>query len=183
MKAQQLTGPAPLCTGQAVLQWLRLLCTRFIKRYQQSPHTPPTPGVPADGVALAWWWLILEGGKCKQVLRQMGGGMLYEFPGPSAYEGMMASSAECCVDKQCLSLMNRWAKSMKMSIQRSPAEAECITAQICVYHNRLDDIRRTLCGSFFFLSFFPFPSPLLPLPSWLAFLDGWLNLKGKGQVF
>lgn len=160
------------------LQWHKLHkeVSRLVSPTPPHTQTHTTPGVPADGVALAWWWLILEGGKCKQVLRQMGGGMLYEFPGPSAHEGMTASSAECCVDKQCLCLMNRWAKSMKMSIQRSPAEAECITAQICVYHNGLDDIRRTLCGSFFF-----FPSCLLFCHSclgWPSWMDDW-TLKGK----
>lgn len=54
-----------------------------------------------------------------------------------------------------------------------------ITAQIRVSHNRLDDIRRTLCGSFFF--FFS-KLPLSRLRSWLAIVDGWLNLKGKGHA-
>lgn len=57
-----------------------------------------------------------------------------------------------------------------------------ITAQIRVSHNRLDDIRRTLCGSFFFF-FFSKLLPLSRLRSWLAIVDGWLNLKGKGHAF
>lgn len=59
---------------------------KLYKKVSRLVSPPATPGVPADGVALAWW-LILEGGKCKQVLRQMDGGMLHKFPGPTANDG------------------------------------------------------------------------------------------------
>ena len=55
-----------------------------------------------------------------------------------------------------------------------------ITAQICVSHNRLDDIRRTLCGSFFFsLHCLLFCNSFL---GWPSSMDDWTS-KGRVKHF
>lgn len=70
-----------LCVEAGRLQRLCLLLTSLTKRVPgwYPPLPPPPPTHPWCASGLAWWWLILEGGKCEQVLRQMDGWALVAF--------------------------------------------------------------------------------------------------------
>lgn len=76
-----------LCVEAACLQWATSAVHKLHKegsrrhpppKHKAPPHArthAPPPPCPwcASGLAWWWWWLILEGGKCEQVLRQMDG--------------------------------------------------------------------------------------------------------------